>query len=151
VSVSLPELLGTLGLLCLVYVSLLPAKSIPAGEMARLATDLPAALDGSVFDDAPPEFLFERARELCEDAIMARSIRRFTTLGGTASLIGIILRAGPEMPSYWLVMPVAVLMAAWYLLEIGKFSCRFPEEPLEHGLSSAMLEGVMHHGEQQLP
>jgi hypothetical protein len=37
------------------------------------------------------------------------------------------------------------------LLEFGKFSCRFPEEPLEHGLSSAMLEGVMHHGEQQLP
>jgi hypothetical protein len=37
------------------------------------------------------------------------------------------------------------------LLGFGKFSCRFPEEPLEHGLSSAMLEGVMHHGEQHLP
>jgi hypothetical protein len=37
------------------------------------------------------------------------------------------------------------------LLEFGKFSCRFPGEPLEHGLSRAMLEGVMRHGEQQLP
>jgi hypothetical protein len=113
VSVSLPELLGTLGLLCLVYASILPAKSIPAGDIGQLATGLPAASGGSVFYGAPPEFLFERAGELCKDAIKARSIRWFTVFGALFSFGGIIWRAGPEMPSHWLVVSIAVFMAAF--------------------------------------